>query len=45
MSSAAIPLNLSKELDSPDCSIRVLWRLDFQSDVMQSIQILGFRQY
>ena len=41
----AIALNFSKELDSTDCSRQVLQRLDFYSDVMQSIQILGFWQY
>ena len=42
-----IALNFSKELDTivTDCSMRVLERLDFQSDVMQSIQILCFWQY
>ena len=42
MGSDAITLNFLKELDSAECSTRVLERLDFKSDVMQSIQILGF---
>ena len=42
MGSDAITLNFLKELDSAECSMRVLERLDFKNDVMQSIQILGF---
>ena len=34
MDSDAMVLILSKELDSTDCFIRVLERLDFQSDLM-----------
>ena len=45
MGSDAITLNFLKELDSAECSMRVLERLDFKNDVMQSIQILGFWHY
>ena len=34
MGSDVIVLNFSKELDSTECSMRVLERLDFKSDVM-----------
>ena len=34
MGSDVIALNFSKELDSTECSMRVLERLDFKSDVM-----------
>ena len=34
MGSDAIPLDFSKKLNSTDCSMRVLERLDFYSDVV-----------
>ena len=34
MSSDAVALNFLKKLDSTDCSMRVLERLDFSSDMM-----------
>ena len=34
MGSDAITVNFWKELDSAECSMRVLGRLDFKSDVM-----------
>ena len=44
MGSDTVALNFSKELNSTECSLRVLER-DFLSDMIQSIQILGFWQY